>query len=237
MADPGCSAIGTSGIMRSRWRRRATRHSVSRSSPSCANRSSSARSATFPSACFYRAGSIRARTRRLFAEGESRPVRTFSIGYDRDYSTYANELHHARAMAERIGADHHERRLTRDDVIDFLPRMVHLQDEPIADPVCVPVYYVAQARAPTATPSSASSAKARTRCSSAIPNWLQALERQQLDDRPVPRFAKCSRRHRLCASAATTTPGNTSISGAVRAASRCSGAAPNRSRMRRSGGC
>src|SRR5207237_6298958 len=59
----------------------------------------------------------------LFSEGETRPVRTFSIGFDRDYATYANELHHARAMAERIGADHHERRLTRDDVIDFLPRM------------------------------------------------------------------------------------------------------------------
>ncbi len=80
----------------------------------------------------------------LFAEGESRPVRTFSIGYDRDYSGYANELHHARAMAERIHSEHHERRLTRDDVIEFLPRMVHLQDEPIADPVCVPVYYVAK---------------------------------------------------------------------------------------------
>lgn len=80
----------------------------------------------------------------LFAEGESRPVRTFSIGYDRDYDGYANELHYARQMAERIGAEHHERRLTRDDVVEFLPRMVHLQDEPIADPVCVPVYYVAE---------------------------------------------------------------------------------------------
>ena len=28
----------------------------------------------------------------LFSEGESRPVRTFSIGYDRDYASYRNEL-------------------------------------------------------------------------------------------------------------------------------------------------
>ena len=55
----------------------------------------------------------------LFSEGEGRPIRTFSIGYDRDYSGYANELHFARAMAERIGAEHHERRLTRDDVVEF----------------------------------------------------------------------------------------------------------------------
>jgi asparagine synthase (glutamine-hydrolysing) len=29
-------------------------------------------------------------------------------------------------------------------LIDFLPEMIHLQDEPIADPVCVPVYYVSK---------------------------------------------------------------------------------------------
>ncbi len=34
--------------------------------------------------------------------------------------------------------------LTQDDLLDFLPRMVQLQDEPIADPVCVPVYYVSK---------------------------------------------------------------------------------------------
>ena len=31
-----------------------------------------------------------------------------------------------------------------DDLLDFLPTMVQLQDEPIADPVCVPVYYVSK---------------------------------------------------------------------------------------------
>ena len=29
-------------------------------------------------------------------------------------------------------------------MLSFLPEMVHLQDEPIADPVCVPVYYVSE---------------------------------------------------------------------------------------------
>jgi len=125
----------------------------------------------------------------LFAEGESRPVRTFSIGYDRDYATYANELHHARAMAERIGAEYHERRLTRDDVIDFLPRMVHLQDEPIADPVCVPVYYVAQLARQHDT-AVCQLGEGADEMFIGYPNWLQALERQRLDDRPVPRFAK-----------------------------------------------
>ena len=125
----------------------------------------------------------------LFAEGESRPVRTFSIGYDRDYSSYANELHFARAMAERIGAEHHERRLTRDDVIDFLPRMVHLQDEPIADPVCVPVYYVAKLARDHDT-TVCQLGEGADELFIGYPNWFQALERQQLSDVPMPRLAK-----------------------------------------------
>jgi asparagine synthase (glutamine-hydrolysing) len=80
----------------------------------------------------------------LFSEGETRPVRTFSIGYEGDYDTYRNEFHYARLMAERIGAEHHEKKLSQDDLLAFLPTMVHLQDEPIADPVCVPVYYVSK---------------------------------------------------------------------------------------------
>jgi len=80
----------------------------------------------------------------LFSEGESGAVKTFSIGYDTDYGTYKNELHYARQMAETVNAEYYERRLTQDDLLDFLPKMVQLQDEPIADPVCVPVYYVSK---------------------------------------------------------------------------------------------
>jgi asparagine synthase (glutamine-hydrolysing) len=80
----------------------------------------------------------------LFSEGESRPVKCFSIGYDGNYRSYKNELHYARQMASFAGAEYHERILTQQDLLDFLPRMIHLQDEPIADPVCVPVYYVSK---------------------------------------------------------------------------------------------
>ena len=80
----------------------------------------------------------------LFSEGESQPIRTFSIGYQGEYESYQNEIHYARRMAQEVGAEFHERLLTLDDLIDFLPQMIHLQDEPIADPVCVPVYYVSK---------------------------------------------------------------------------------------------
>lgn len=80
----------------------------------------------------------------LFSEGEGQPIKTFSIGYDKDYSTYRNELFFARLMARRVGAEHYERILGQEDLMNFLPRMIRLQDEPIADPVCVPVYYVSE---------------------------------------------------------------------------------------------
>ncbi|MCF8150190.1 MAG: asparagine synthase (glutamine-hydrolyzing) [Sulfuritalea sp.] len=80
----------------------------------------------------------------LFNRGLHEPIRTFSIGYDREYSSYVSELSFARRVAAMVGADHHEYLLGERDLLDFLPRMIHLQDEPIADPVCVPVYFVSK---------------------------------------------------------------------------------------------
>ncbi len=80
----------------------------------------------------------------LFSEGSDSRVKTFCIGYDRDYESYHNETHYAKMMAAECGAEYHERLLTQDDLFDFLPEMIRLQDEPVADPVCVPVYYVSK---------------------------------------------------------------------------------------------
>lgn len=80
----------------------------------------------------------------LFSEGEGGRVKTFSIGYKGEYQTYQNELHYAKQMADLVSADYHDKLLDIDDLLDFLPQMIHLQDEPIADPVCVPVYYVSK---------------------------------------------------------------------------------------------
>jgi asparagine synthase (glutamine-hydrolysing) len=80
----------------------------------------------------------------LFAEGESSAIRTFSIGYGDDYPSNPSEFPFARRAAGHVGAEHHERVLVLKDLLDFLPEMIRLQDEPIGDPVCVPLYYVAK---------------------------------------------------------------------------------------------
>jgi asparagine synthase (glutamine-hydrolysing) len=80
----------------------------------------------------------------LFSEGHQQRIKTFTIGYEGQYRSYQNELSYARRMANDVGAEYHERLLTLDDLLDFLPSMVRLQDEPIADPVCVPLFYVSK---------------------------------------------------------------------------------------------
>jgi asparagine synthase (glutamine-hydrolysing) len=78
----------------------------------------------------------------LMSELMSRPVRTFSVAF-REHKQY-NELEYARSIAARYRTDHHEVMIDADDLVSFLPDMIHHQDEPIADWVCVPLYYVSK---------------------------------------------------------------------------------------------
>ena len=76
----------------------------------------------------------------LMAEESSTPVRTFSIGFEeQDFS----ELHHARRVAEHVGADHHEF-IVRPDALEVLPILVEHYGEPYADSSAIPTYYVAR---------------------------------------------------------------------------------------------
>src|SRR5437764_3102916 len=73
----------------------------------------------------------------LMAEESGAPVKTFSIGFDeRDFS----ELHHARRVAQRVGAEHHEF-VVRPDAMEVLPLLVEHYGEPYADSSAVPPYY------------------------------------------------------------------------------------------------
>lgn len=125
----------------------------------------------------------------LFSEDEDQPVKTFSIGYDGDYGSYQNEFHWARRMAELVHADHHERRLTLDDALDFLPEMVRLQDEPIADPVCIPVYFVSKLARDNGV-IVCQVGEGSDELFLGYPSWKTLLGLQRYDDLPVPRILK-----------------------------------------------
>ncbi len=78
----------------------------------------------------------------LMSELMSRPVTTFTIGYKgkEDY----NEFQFARRISDRYKTDHHQVLIDRQEMQDFLPLLVRLQDEPIADNVCIPLYFLAK---------------------------------------------------------------------------------------------
>lgn len=125
----------------------------------------------------------------LFSEAEGWPIKTFSIGYDREYASYPSELKYARMIANQVKADHHELLLNVDDLIDFLPRMVHLQDEPIADPVCVPLYYVSKlARENGVIVCQVGEGADELFCG--YPSWKTSIRLQRYNNLPVPHAFK-----------------------------------------------
>jgi asparagine synthase (glutamine-hydrolysing) len=80
----------------------------------------------------------------LMAQCSDLPINTFTVGYSGVGTEHLNELHHARRIAERYRTHHHEVVIGHREVMDYLPRLLDHQDEPVADPVCVPLYYVSK---------------------------------------------------------------------------------------------
>jgi len=85
----------------------------------------------------------------LMSELMRQPVRTFTVGFHD--TEELNELESARAISKRFGTNHHEVMIGRAEMVKFLPELVFHQDEPIADPVCVPLYYVSKLARETGT--------------------------------------------------------------------------------------
>ncbi|HEY2067188.1 MAG TPA: asparagine synthase (glutamine-hydrolyzing), partial [Gemmatimonadaceae bacterium] len=69
------------------------------------------------------------------------PVRTFSVAFaERD----ANELAYARLVAQRFGTEHREVVVSPAEFFDALPQMIWQEDEPIAHPSSIPLYFVSR---------------------------------------------------------------------------------------------
>jgi asparagine synthase (glutamine-hydrolysing) len=75
----------------------------------------------------------------VMARQIDRPLQTFSVAFgERAFS----ELEWSRQVAQAIGADAHEVVIGPDDFFGALPRLVWHEDEPIAHPSSVPLYFV-----------------------------------------------------------------------------------------------
>jgi asparagine synthase (glutamine-hydrolysing) len=68
-------------------------------------------------------------------------LKTFSIGFDEP--SY-DESEHARAVARHVGAEHHERTFTVDTLLDLLPEVFGVLDEPFADASILPTFLLSR---------------------------------------------------------------------------------------------
>ena len=69
------------------------------------------------------------------------PLSTFSVGFG---DARVDETHHARLVAESLGARHHELRVSAGEGLAVLPHIVAQMDQPLADYAVVPTYVMSR---------------------------------------------------------------------------------------------
>jgi asparagine synthase (glutamine-hydrolysing) len=71
----------------------------------------------------------------------SEPIKTFSVAFK---EREANELEYARLIAESYHTNHHEVVVSPEDFFSVLPKLVWHEDEPLAHPSSVALYFVSR---------------------------------------------------------------------------------------------
>jgi len=82
----------------------------------------------------------------LMSELSSEPLRTFSASFQGfGESENFHDMPYARKIAQMFGCRHQEIEITARDCSDTLPQLAMSQDEPVADPACLPMYFISKA--------------------------------------------------------------------------------------------
>ena len=77
----------------------------------------------------------------LMQRASSQPIKTFTIGFhDRKY----NEAEQAAAVAAHLGTEHHELYIQPSEVLDLVPGLAQLSDEPFGDASIMPTYLLSK---------------------------------------------------------------------------------------------
>jgi len=69
-------------------------------------------------------------------------IQTFTVSFSD--GPESNEFHWARLISKQFGTEHHELVISEKESFEFYERMVYHLDEPLADCVCIPFYFVSK---------------------------------------------------------------------------------------------
>ncbi|MDW7972578.1 MAG: asparagine synthase (glutamine-hydrolyzing) [Thermodesulfovibrio sp.] len=113
-----------------------------------------------------------------------RDVYGFSIGYkdDRKLTSYKNEFIYAEKVANIFNINYKPIEISQEDFLNFIHKLNYHQDEPIADPVCVPVFYLARFAKDNGV-SVIQVGEGSDELFCGYEWWLRILSLQELDDR------------------------------------------------------
>ncbi|MBE7526675.1 MAG: asparagine synthase [Burkholderiales bacterium] len=77
----------------------------------------------------------------ILTEVTGEPAKTYSIGFE---ATGYDEMHYARIAARHFSTDHHEYYVTPDDVVETIPLIASVFDQPFGNASALPAYYCAR---------------------------------------------------------------------------------------------
>jgi asparagine synthase (glutamine-hydrolysing) len=77
----------------------------------------------------------------LACEVGTNKIKTFSIGFE---EKSFDESSHARDVARYLGTEHHERRFTEREMLDVVPEIPRLLDEPLGDASLIPTFLLSR---------------------------------------------------------------------------------------------
>lgn len=77
----------------------------------------------------------------ILSEINERPARTYSIGFE---ATGYDEMTYARIAAKHFSTEHHEYYVTPDDIVEAIPQIAAIFDQPFGNSSAIPTFYCAR---------------------------------------------------------------------------------------------